>query len=155
MELPEASPELTCLACDANEGRVHAPGGVIFENEDWILEHSLSPVLLRGWLILKPRRHVEHIAELTSGEAAKLGRLLSLASAALKAALGAERVYVCSFGESVNHVHFYLIPRYGGMPKNGVDVINQMFSAARPWSCDDAEAAFAADKVRLEMRKAE
>jgi hypothetical protein len=28
--------------------------------------------LLRGWLILEPRRHVEHLAELTEPEAAAL-----------------------------------------------------------------------------------
>lgn len=148
---PSAKPG--CLACDANEGRVEPPGGVIFADEDWLVEHSLSPVLLRGWLILKPRRHVEHIADLTSGECATLGHLLSRTSAALKAALAAERVYACSFGESVNHVHFYLIPRYAGMPPNGIDVINTMFSEADPWACSDEEAAEASEKVRLEMMK--
>lgn len=74
-------------------------------------------------------------------------------SAALKTALGAERVYVCSFGESVPHVHFYLVPRYAGMPANGVDVINTMFSQASPWACSDEEAAEAAERVRSEMAK--
>lgn len=142
-----------CLACDATQGRLQPPGGAILEDEDWLLEHSLSPVLLRGWLILKPRRHVEHIADLTPGECAKLGGLLARASAAMKAALGAERVYVCSFGESVNHVHFYLVPRYAGMPMNGVAVINSMFSASSPWATTDEEAAAAASKVRAEMKR--
>lgn len=142
-----------CLACDANQGRLQPPGGAVFADDDWLLEHSLSPVLLRGWLILKPRRHVEHIADLTPGEYAKLGGLLARASAAMKTSLGAERVYVCSFGESVNHVHFYLVPRYAGMPTNGVEVINSMFSASSPWAATDEEAAAAASKVRAEMVK--
>jgi len=124
---------------------------VIFADEHWVLEHSLSPILLRGWLILKPRRHVEHIAELTATETATLGDLLARASAAMKAALNAQRVYVCSFGESVDHVHFYLVPRYPTMPQDGVDVINMMFSATSPWACDDEEAAVAAEQVRTKM----
>ena len=58
-----------CLACDANAGRLKAPGGVIYEDDLWRVEHALSPALLRGWLIVKPRRHVEHLAELTRDEA--------------------------------------------------------------------------------------
>jgi diadenosine tetraphosphate (Ap4A) HIT family hydrolase len=140
-----------CLACDANEGRVQPPGGVILEDDHWILEHSLAPVLLRGWLILKPRRHVEHIADLTLGERSGLGPLIADASAALKRALGAERVYVCSLGESVNHVHFYLIPRYAHMPANGMEVLNTMFSPEHPWACDDQTAADAAAQVRAAL----
>ena|SRR5438093_7400742 len=142
-----------CIACDATDGRLQPPGGVIFADEHWVLEHSLSPVLLPGWLILKPRRHVEHIAELTTAESATLGHLLVRASAAVKAALNAERVYVCSFGESVNHVHFYVVPRYSNMPKDGVEVINMMFSAESPWACGDGRAAVAAERVRTEMLK--
>ena len=41
-----------CMACDANAGRLKAPGGVIYEDDLWRVEHALSPALLRGWLIV-------------------------------------------------------------------------------------------------------
>ena len=56
---------MSCLPCDILEGRIAPPGGVIHEAEHWVVDHSISPVRLKGWLIIKPKRHCEHIAELT------------------------------------------------------------------------------------------
>ena len=54
-----------CLACSTLTGKLQAPGGVIYQDNYWVVEHSLSPVLLRGYLIIKLKRHCEHLAELT------------------------------------------------------------------------------------------
>ena len=143
------------MACDVLAGRLAAPGGVIFEDELWMLDHSVSPCVLRGWLILKPKRHVEHLAELTDDEAASLGPLVQEASRALMHALGAERVYALSMGELVQHVHIYLLPRYEHMPKSGLDVLSMMFSDERPWGCTEDEAAEAAALVRSELAPSE
>ena len=56
---------MSCLACDVLTGRIEPPGGTIYENEGWVVDHSISPVALKGWLIVKPRRHVENFSELT------------------------------------------------------------------------------------------
>lgn len=141
------------MACDVIEGRLKAPGGVIYEDDDWLVDHSLSPVVLKGWLIIKPKRHVEHFAELTPQEAARFGPLARLTCLALTRALAPERVYLCSFGELVHHVHVYLVPRYEGMPESGLDVLPIMFSDERPWACTDEEAAAAAAAVRNEMSR--
>jgi diadenosine tetraphosphate (Ap4A) HIT family hydrolase len=116
------------MACEVLEGRLEAPGGTILREGGWVLHHSVSPCVLRGWLILKPERHVEHVAELTDEESAALGPLIQKASRALMAALGAERVYVMSMGEVVRHVHIYLVPRYADMPQHGLRVLSEMFS---------------------------
>ncbi|HEY9823295.1 MAG TPA: hypothetical protein V6D35_21370, partial [Candidatus Sericytochromatia bacterium] len=42
----------------------------------WRVDHSLSPVLLLGFLIIKTKRHCEQLAELTPGEAAALGPII-------------------------------------------------------------------------------
>jgi len=140
-----------CMACDANAGRLTAPGGVIYEDDLWRVEHALSPVLLCGWLIVKPRRHVEHLADLTLDEAAALGPLVQRLCGALQRALAAQRVYVCSFGELVNHVHFYVLPRYADMPRDGLEVLRLMFGPEAPFACGDDDAAAAAGQVRAAL----
>ena len=67
---------------------------------------------------VEPRRHVEHLAELTELEAAALGPLVGRVSSALMSALEAEKVRVW-FGRLVRHVHWYLIPRYADMSVQG------------------------------------
>lgn len=54
-----------CLTCLLNQGGGKAPGGVIYEDALWRLEHVVEPIPMVGWLILKPLRHVEQFANLT------------------------------------------------------------------------------------------
>jgi diadenosine tetraphosphate (Ap4A) HIT family hydrolase len=147
----DETPVLGCLACDVLSGRVVAPGGVIYEDDHWVVDHSTSPVVLTGFVIIKPKRHVEHVGELNDAEAAALGPLLRDVSCAVRTALGAEKVYACSFGEAVGHVHWYVVPRYAGMPAQGPAVVQMMFSAEHPWAASDEAAAEAADKVRAAL----
>jgi hypothetical protein len=42
-----------CMACRANRGELHPPGGVIYDDGLWRLEHMLMPAVLPGWLILR------------------------------------------------------------------------------------------------------
>jgi len=137
------------MACDVLEGQLEAPGGTILREGGWVLDHSVTPCLLRGWLILKTERHVEHVAELNAEESASLGPLVQRASRAMMDALGAERVYVMSMGEVVRHVHVYLVPRYADMPRHGLQVLSEMFSKERPWACSDEAAAESAEALRL------
>lgn len=140
---------MSCLGCDVAAGRVQPPGGVIREDTHWFLAHSVSPVLLRGWLVLVPKRHVEDVGALTAEEALQLGPVVRAASAALQAALGAERIYVCSLGGPPHvHVHFHLIPRLAGMPKGASRVLATMWSDEHPWACSDEEAEAVAEAVR-------
>jgi diadenosine tetraphosphate (Ap4A) HIT family hydrolase len=131
--------------------RIAPPGGTIHEEGGWLLEHAISPVPLKGWLILKPKRHVEHLGALNPDEAQALGPLIEKVSRAMVNALGPERVYVCSFGEVVKHVHFYFVPRYANMPPSGPSILVQMGSEDNPWACDDETAADAASRVRSEL----
>src|SRR5689334_14085536 len=64
------------LACDLAEGRVPLPGGVIHETPCWFVEHTAGPLNL-GTLIMKPKRHVTRVSELTEDEASESGPLPS------------------------------------------------------------------------------
>ena len=139
-----------CLACDVPAGKIQAPGGMIYEDEYWMVDHSVSPVMLRGFLIIKPKRHCEPLSELTLQEWVTFGPITHNVSKALTQAVSPARVYLCSFGESVTHVHFYLIPRTPDMPANGLLVLQQMFRD-KSWLCNDEEAAEVAEQVRQEL----
>ena len=131
---------MSCLACDVNEGRIQPPGGVIYEDERWVVDHSISPVRLKGWLVIKSRRHVEDFADLSPEEAEEFGPLSRSASAAVREALGAERVYVCSFGEEWRHVHVHVVPRYPRMEPVSWKLLGLMWSEASPWACRDRKS---------------
>ena len=86
---------MSCLARDVLVGRIQPPGGTIYEEDGWVVDHSISPVALRGWLIVKPRRHVENFGELTDDEAARFGAVSRSAAAACtdeEAAAAAEAI---------------------------------------------------------------
>jgi diadenosine tetraphosphate (Ap4A) HIT family hydrolase len=142
-----------CLSCDVIAGRREAPGGVVFENDFWHVSHQISPVQLPGLLILQPKRHVEQIGDLTMEEAATLGPVMSAASQALNRTLDSRKVYVCSFGSVLMHVHFYLVPLTAAIPAdlNGSNLLNEVFTGR--WACSDDEAANVAARIRVELAK--
>jgi diadenosine tetraphosphate (Ap4A) HIT family hydrolase len=134
-----------CFACDVNAGRIGAPGDVIYEDEYWRAEHGIDR-LVRGYVVLKPKRHARELADLTGPESAGLGPAMRRLIQAMRSALGTERVYVCSFGETVRHVHFHLIPRYRDMPPLGPALIADLFT--KRWECSVGDAERAASLIR-------
>jgi diadenosine tetraphosphate (Ap4A) HIT family hydrolase len=105
-----------CLACDLADGRVPLPGGVIYEGGYWLVEHCVGPLGI-GTLIVKPRRHVTRVSELTSDEAAELGPLLRRSAAVVDELVGPEQVYTWLFSHAGGvpvHVHYVVQPATRG-----------------------------------------
>jgi diadenosine tetraphosphate (Ap4A) HIT family hydrolase len=102
-----------CGTCKGVRNELGAPGGAIYQDRLWHLDHIVRPLPMAGWLILKPKRHVEPVAKLTAAESRALGPLISRTAAALERATGVKKVYVGVFGEAklFAHVHIHLIPR--------------------------------------------
>jgi diadenosine tetraphosphate (Ap4A) HIT family hydrolase len=101
-----------CLACDLAEGRVPLPGGVIHETFHWFVEHTVGPLGV-GTLILKPKRHVKRVSELSDDEAAELGPLLLRSAAVVDELLNPEQVYTCLWshaGGTPVHIHYVIYP---------------------------------------------
>jgi diadenosine tetraphosphate (Ap4A) HIT family hydrolase len=140
-----ASTEPPCIACDVNAGRVKPPGGRIYEDPSWIADHGVDR-LVRGYVVLKPRRHVHELADLEVEEALALGPAMRRVVAAIRSALAPDRVYVCSFAETVHHVHFHLLPRYPDMPALGPNLFSRLFAAE--WACTEEEAGSASERIR-------
>ena len=101
-----------CLACDLAEGRVPLPGGRLLDAGRWVVEHCVGPLGV-GTLVVKPRRHVLHVADLDERESAELGPLLRRAADVAGRLAGAEQVYVCLWshaGGTPVHIHFVVQP---------------------------------------------
>jgi diadenosine tetraphosphate (Ap4A) HIT family hydrolase len=133
MITPPLSPSVDirqqCSACAEIQGRITAPGGVIFDNGLWFVSHHTGPFTDPGELIVKPRRHCESLAELSREEAEALGPVLWSAVRTLEREIPAERIYAVSFNERVRHLHFLLLPRTREMPRG--HVISDLYRRAR------------------------
>lgn len=70
-----------------------------------------------GWALVEPKRHLNGLADLHSGEAERAGLLQSVVARALIDAQGAEHVYSLVLGHHVAHLHVHLLPRYPGTPR--------------------------------------
>ena len=145
-----------CLSCDILAGKVSVPGGAIYEDDYWVVESVIRPVFWRGFLIVKLKRHCEHLAELTPEEAAALGPILQSTCAALTEVLAPAKVYVCSFGDGVKHIHFWVLPRPPEMRAGMHPVFWHLDMRAfltrrlgiKRWLLSDEEVEQLADKLR-------
>jgi diadenosine tetraphosphate (Ap4A) HIT family hydrolase len=134
ISLNNTAPDAACGTCRANHGELPAPGGVIHEDAFWRLEHILAPIPMAGWLVLKPRRHVEALADLSGDEAAQFGPLVRRITRAMDAVMRPAKVYLCQFSEAEHfaHIHFHLIPRREDTPpEQRGPAVFALLSAAR------------------------
>jgi diadenosine tetraphosphate (Ap4A) HIT family hydrolase len=85
---------------------------VIHETFHWFVEHTVGPLGV-GTLILKPKRHVKRVSELSDDEAAELGPLLLRSAAVVDELLNPEQVYTCLWshaGGTPVHIHYVIFP---------------------------------------------
>jgi diadenosine tetraphosphate (Ap4A) HIT family hydrolase len=85
---------------------------VIADTGLWIVDHTIGSLGI-GTLIVKPRRHVVHVADLAEREAAELGPLLRRVASAVAEIAKPSQVYVCLWsheGREPVHIHFVVQP---------------------------------------------
>jgi diadenosine tetraphosphate (Ap4A) HIT family hydrolase len=82
----------------------------VFENETFTLELS-AECPIPGYLVLRVKGEATGLAQLPEETARALGEMLARAASAIERAVGAERVYVLSFCEIDQRLHFHLFPR--------------------------------------------
>jgi diadenosine tetraphosphate (Ap4A) HIT family hydrolase/predicted kinase len=148
------------MTCRHDRGELFSVGGVIYQDTFWHIEH-ITPLAVPGWLVLKPIRHVEHVADLSGDEAIQqFGPLVQLTAAALRATTNAAKVYVVMFAEreANAHIHFHLIPRRHDDPSElrgpGVfECLRRAFEEPAS-SADVAAAERICHVVRLELNAA-
>jgi diadenosine tetraphosphate (Ap4A) HIT family hydrolase len=128
----------------------------ISSQHNWHVDSVVSPVYWRGFLIIKLKRHCEHLAELTPEEADTLGPVVQATCSALAEVLKPAKVYVCSFGDGIKHIHFWVLPRPPEMRPGmhwvmlSLDlrtVLTRRLGIKR-WVCSDEEVAEVTSQVR-------
>jgi diadenosine tetraphosphate (Ap4A) HIT family hydrolase len=133
-----------CFACTGL-----GPGGLIAETPGWIVDHCIGPLGV-GTLIVKPRRHVLHVAELDAHEAEELGRLLRRVTSAVTTLSEPDQVYVTLWlhmNATPVHIHFVVQPvtraQMDELGQHGPKLQVAMFDRREPPDLD-AAAEFAA-----------
>jgi diadenosine tetraphosphate (Ap4A) HIT family hydrolase len=151
-----------CVSCDIVAGKRVEPGGVIYENDYWhIGTMGSSPVVWRGLLSIKLKRHCEHLADLSPEEALALGPVIQSTCLALTEVLKPAKIYVCSFGDGVKHVHLWVLPRPSGIHPGMHSVIFNLdmrttltrLFCIKKWIVSDDDVAQIANQVREFLRR--
>ena len=114
MKHPSYDP--TCRVCQVNAGEHPSPGGIVFENDLWLIRHMPPPYVVPGWMMLHAQRHVGGPAHFDDAEAANFGPALRHFERILEQVTGALRIYTAALGESSPHFHGHMIPKYPEMP---------------------------------------
>lgn len=104
-----------CLLCRQKDSDAEFDRVEVWADDLWRLTTSLDAEVA-GFSYLEPRRHIPHIEDLDGREAATFGTVLARATAALKEATGARRVFIYAFGGHLDHLHLFLVPVRPGDP---------------------------------------
>jgi diadenosine tetraphosphate (Ap4A) HIT family hydrolase len=135
-----------CFICNKHAGEdAVPPGGYLHEGVYFRVCHAPAAMSVPGTLLVESRRHFLDFAEMTPEEATSYGLLLVQLYAAIKRALGAERVYTLVTLEGSAHFHTWLIPRAPHTQARGIAFL------ADDHACTQDEALGAAEALRAEF----
>ena len=103
----------------------------VWSNRRWRLTTTTYRAV-KGLCYLEPVRHIRYITEIDGQEASEFGPVLSSATRALKAATGAELIYVYIYGDHIPHLHVNLAPHRQGdvffddLVKEGIELSEEV-----------------------------
>jgi len=109
-----------CFICVKHARLSDYTGPILAEADGLMLTHfpiQNGVPATQGHLLIEPRRHITDLGDLTEAEARTLGTMISQGSRLIREKLGAEHVYVFRINDLVPHLHFHLVPRYPGTPR--------------------------------------
>jgi len=141
-----------CLLCRVADADAHFGRRRVWEDAHWRLSVVLHGAVV-GFAHLEPHRHIPFITELDGPEAATLGPVLARSTAALRAATGADKIYVYVFGDRVPHLHVNLAPHHPDDALiGGPGLLRPDASSADPATHEAAAAAIARTLAVQERR---
>jgi diadenosine tetraphosphate (Ap4A) HIT family hydrolase len=107
-----------CFICEIIAGNPNYPSNILYEDETAIAFLDKYPTLL-GRTLVAPRQHREHVTgDFSIQEYLELQRRVFLIAEAIRQELGAERIYMMTFGsqQGNSHVHWHIAPLPPGVP---------------------------------------
>ena len=107
-----------CFVCALLAGDPDDHHEVVFDDGEHIAFLSKYPTLY-GYVLVSPRRHVEHIVrDLSAEEYLRLQAVIYRVARAVEAVVPSERTYVLSLGsqQGNSHVHWHIAPLPPGTP---------------------------------------
>ena len=108
-----------CFICRIVAGNYdESPIHILYEDNNAIAFLERWPRLY-GWVLIAPREHREQVTgDFPLREYLDLQKTVYLVSEAVRQEVGAERVYIASFGsnQGISHVHWHTVPLPSGVP---------------------------------------
>ncbi len=95
---------------------------IVFENDKFIAFLDMYPPT-KGYTILAIKSHIEDISELSENEYLEFQKILFQISKAIKKTFNPKRICLLNSGGLLTHWHFHIIPIYGEVYNNFIDVV--------------------------------
>jgi len=108
----------SCFVCEMLKGNIRFPENVIREDDRTVVLLDGYPRAY-GYTLVAPKEHKEQVtADFSMGEYLDLQRLVYRVTEAVREVVGAERMYLYTFGsnEGNSHVHWHVVPLPPGVP---------------------------------------
>jgi diadenosine tetraphosphate (Ap4A) HIT family hydrolase len=107
-----------CFVCKLVEGDIRVPENIIYEDDHFLTVLDVYPRAY-GYTLVAPKEHREQVtAAFMVDEYLELQRLVYRVTDAVREEVGAERMYIFTFGsnEGNSHVHWHVVPLPPGVP---------------------------------------
>ncbi len=107
-----------CFVCEVVEGTNHRSQHIIYEDDDAIAFLDSYPRAY-GYTLVSPKEHREQVTkDFALEEYLGLQRVVFRTTEAVREEVGAERMYLYTFGsnQGIAHVHWHVVPLPPGEP---------------------------------------
>ena len=110
-----------CIFCKIAKGEIHS--ATVYEDSHFTVILDVNPAT-KGHCLIIPKEHFDNIYDLDGETAGKLFALATCIARAMRDALKCDGLNLVQnngeiAGQTVNHFHLHLIPRYEGDGLNG------------------------------------
>ena len=105
-----------CIFCKIAKGEIHS--ATVYEDSHFTVNLDVNPAT-KGHCLIIPKEHFDNIYDLDGETAGKLFALATCIARAMRDALKCDGLNLVQnngeiAGQTVNHFHLHLIPRYEG-----------------------------------------